>query len=289
MKWSRAFDAIGTHWVIDITDIEEKDAENLFVLIQTRIAEFDKNYSRFRTDSLVAQMARTAGTYSLPHDAKPLLDTYKTLYTATGGAFTPLIGKVLVDAGYDAEYSLKPKELTTPPAWDDVLEYSYPTLTIKKPVLLDFGACGKGYLVDIVSEIITAHTARDFCVDAGGDMYYRTATNTPLRAGLEHPDNKEQVIGVAEIKNESICGSAGNRRRWANFHHTINPHTLTSPDEISSVWVVAKNALIADALTTALVFATAEKLLETYQFEYVMMYSDHSIKYSKHFPAEFYT
>lgn len=290
MLVSKQFQAIGTSWSIDIySPISEQNTTRLFKKIDERIAEFDKNYSRFRPDSLVSEMAQKAGIYTLPTDAQPLLDTYKTLYFATGGAFTPLIGKVLVDAGYDAQYSLQKQQLTTPESWDDILDYIYPTLTLKKPALLDFGAGGKGYLVDIVSQIITEAGIDSFCVDASGDMYYQTPTDTRLDVGLEHPDNKDQVIGVAHIHNQSICGSAGNRRRWNSFHHTINPHTLTSPEHISAIWVIAKNTLLADALTTCLYFTEPQKLLETYAFEYVIMYNDHSIKHSEHFPAEFFT
>jgi thiamine biosynthesis lipoprotein len=234
-------------------------------------------------------MAQKAGLYTLPTDAEPLLDTYKILYTATGGAFTPLIGKVLVEAGYDAQYSLQRQQLTTPEPWESVLNYNYPTLTLKKPALLDFGAGGKGYLVDIVSTLIKEDGVASFCVDASGDMYYHTISADKLDVGLEHPDNTDQVIGVAHIHNQSMCGTAGNRRRWDTFHHTINPHTLTSPEHISAIWVIAQNTLIADALTTCLYFTSPQKLLETYQFEYVIMYSDHSIKHSPNFPGEFFT
>lgn len=289
MSWSRAFDAIGTHWVIDITDIDEDKAEQLFVKVRARIELFEQTYSRFRSNSLISEMARKAGNYTLPADAQPLLDTYKTLYTATGGAFTPLIGKVLVDAGYDAKYSLKPKELSKPPTWEEALEYHFPILTVKQPVQLDFGACGKGYIVDLVSTMIKQEITSSFCVDAGGDMYYSNPAGTALRVGLEHPEDTTKVIGVANILNQSICGSAGNRRRWANFHHTINPHTLESPKNIIAIWVVADTALIADALTTCLFFTPAQKLLETYRFEYVMMYSDHSVEHSPNFPAELYS
>ena len=52
-------------------------------------------------------MARAAGQYHLPDDAKPMFDLYYKLYAATDGKCTPLIGQVLVDAGYDANYSLQ--------------------------------------------------------------------------------------------------------------------------------------------------------------------------------------
>ena len=78
---------------------------------------------------------------------------------------------------------------------------------------MDFGAAGKGYLIDLVAKVLQKHKLDYFCVDAGGDMFYHNIGNEKLRVGLEHPDNPKQVIGVANIYNQSICASAGNRRR----------------------------------------------------------------------------
>ncbi|MFA4872338.1 MAG: FAD:protein FMN transferase [Patescibacteria group bacterium] len=105
-----SFEAIGTHWQIDVYDKRAQKIERaaLFKEIRERIEEFDRTYSRFRDDTLVSAMARAAGTYTLPFDAQPLMDLYLSLYQATGGAFTPLIGDTLAEAGYDAQYSLPP-------------------------------------------------------------------------------------------------------------------------------------------------------------------------------------
>jgi len=285
-----AFDAIGTAWTVDIyTPVSAQTAAKIEAAVHARIAEYDANYSRFRDDSLVAAMAHTAGTYRLPEDAQPLLDIYHELYMLTDGAMTPLIGQTLSDAGYDAQYSLQSKRLTAPPSWDAALDYVYPQLRIKQPVLLDVGAAGKGYLVDIVTELLAQHGVTSCCVDAGGDIMYRDAAARPMRVGLEHPDNDGQVIGVATIVNQSICGSAGNRRAWGEYHHIINPHLLASPRHIQALWVIADSALVADALTTALFFVPAKMLNTDYTFEYAIVHSDYSLERSAGFPGEFFT
>lgn len=282
------FEAIGTRWVIDIIDrISKKEADALMTAVHDRIASFDAIYSRFRDDSLVTKMAEKAGTYTLPMDAQPLLLLYKKLYDLTHGAFTPFIGKTLEEAGYDAAYSLQSKTLHKPPAWDDVLSYDAESIHIKKPVVFDIGAAGKGYLVDLVGGIIASHGIQSYCVDAGGDILYKTDASKRLRVGLEHPENVKQVIGVASIHNQSICGSAGNRRKWGKFHHIINPHTLKSPTHIIATWVIADNALLADALATCLYFVEPDKL-KAFSFHYAIMYPDHSLKLSPDFPAEIY-
>jgi thiamine biosynthesis lipoprotein len=222
------FEAIGTHWQIDIDqDISALQYEQLNTAIQTRIAEFDKNYSRFRDDSLVTKMSQQSGTFVVPEDMKVMMDLYTNLYEVTDRLVTPLMGQVLSDAGYDAQYSLQQKNtLQKPPALPEVLTYNHPQFTITQPVLFDFGALGKGYLIDIIADILEQHGIQEYCVDAGGDIIQRGTT--ALQVGLEDPSDTTKVIGVVELHNKSLCGSAGNRRNWANMHHIINPETLES-------------------------------------------------------------
>jgi thiamine biosynthesis lipoprotein len=296
-----AFEAIGTSWQIDVH--EELSAERqaaLLAEVMARIEAFDRTYSRFRGDSTVAEMSKRAGTFELPEDAGPMLDVYRRLYDATNGAFTPLIGQVMSDAGYDATYSLVAKPLSMPPAWDDVLKISSPLLpqggvggghrvqvSTSRPVLLDFGAAGKGYLVDLVADIVASHGFASFCVDAGGDMVCRGPE--PTRVGLENPTATDEAIGVATIANASICGSAGNRRAWGEFHHTIDPRTLSSPRHVLATWAIASTALVADALTTCLYLVPAADLKTVYTFDYVVLFADGTVEQSPNAPVELFT
>ena len=110
----------------------------------------------------------------------------------------------------------------------------------------------------------------------------------PLRIGLEAPDDADKAIGVATIKNQSICGSAGNRRVWEQYHHILNPHTLTSPTHIKAVWTVADSALIADAMSTCLFFVDPEKLTPSFAFDYVILYEDNTVRASDTFPGKLF-
>lgn len=282
----REFEAIGTHWIIDLELPAKIHAEQLFTTVDQRIAQFDKDYSRFRSDSLVLRMAEQAGKYRLPADAQPIFDLYQKLYTVSAGALTPLIGQVLVDAGYDAAYSLEPKQLQRPPTWEEVLIYNYPHLTLHKPALLDVGAAGKGYLVDIVAEILREAGCKQFVIDAGGDIAVDVLASTPQRIGLEHPDDPSKAIGVVTVTKGSLCGSAGNRRSWEGFTHTIDPFTLASPRHLKATWVRAESTLLADGLATALSFVEPYVLQQHFSFEYVVMQANDSVIYSPGFGLE---
>ena len=285
------FEATGTHWRIDIdASISTGSFEAIQTRVRTRVELFEATYSRFRPDSLISHIAQSSGSFVFPKDAAALLELYLQLYRLTEGAFTPLIGQVLVDAGYDASYSLIPKTLTPPPRWEEAMSYdeTSSTLTTSKPIQLDFGGAGKGYIVDLVGLELEALGIHSYTVDAGGDIRHRTSHHEPIRVGLEHPQDPTLAIGVATLGNGSICGSSGNRRRWDRFHHTINPHTLSSPQDILAIWTTADITLLADALTTCLFFVKPEILRAEFNFEYLIVYADLSIQKSPQFPAEMF-
>jgi thiamine biosynthesis lipoprotein len=286
---SLTFEAIGTAWSIDFyTEISEKKLALLQKEIFARIETFDKTYSRFRPDSIISKMANEKGTYVLPKDAAPLLNLYKKLYSITNGAVTPLIGNVLSEAGYDANYSLQAHTLHKPKEWDEVLSFDPPTLTIKEPTILDFGAAGKGYLVDIIGALLEEHGIDSYCVDASGDMLFKHHENKKLKVGLEHPEDPTQAIGIVDLSDGSICGSAGNRRKWGDFNHIMNPHTLKASKEIRAAWAIAPTALLADALTTCLFFVPAQTMQKHFAFEYVIIKEDYTFEISKNFQGELF-
>ena len=324
MKSKINFQATGTTWQIDY---EGQQAEDLAQAIKDRLADYEHTYSRFRPDSLLSRMAQSAITdtsdgtlkeYIFPEDSKYLFALYRDMYEATGGLVTPLIGQVISDAGYDADYSLKPKnDIQSAKKWDDVMSFEYPTLTLKESVRLDFGAIGKGYAIDIIGQILNGKGITEYTINAGGDILHHGGI--PIRVGLEHPSDAHKVIGIAEIAgNKSICGSAGNRRAWGEFHHIINPDTVISPKHISAVWVVidgdkvngglrqdgieykeneyskrgeySSTTALADALTTGLFFVEPSILSQRLKvgFEYFMVYADNTMKKSSGFPAEIF-
>ena len=280
---SFSFEAIGTRWQIIYANNLASEA-NIEKKVKQRTEEFDKNYSRFRNDSLVSEWAKKAGEYKLPDDAGRLLYFYKKLYDATNGLVTPLIGKTMEQSGYDKDYSLISKKLTAPVAWEEAIEIKPNTIIVKLPVLLDFGAAGKGYLVDIIAHLLYTNDIDQFCIDAGGDMIIR---DLPQKIGLEDPYDDTRILGTVEITNGALCASAGNRRKWKGYHHIINPKTLQPVDNVKATWVKAENAVLADGIATSLFFVSPEILSRTFNFEYAMIEGD-DMKISNGFNAELF-
>jgi FAD:protein FMN transferase len=281
-----AFEAIGAPW--RITTPRPLPAR-VVDSIDARIEEFDATYSRFRPDSLVSRIAVDTGTWQFPADAAPLFSLYRALYSATEGAMSPMVGGRLENLGYDRDYTLRPHDETvTVPVWDDIMHWDGTRLTTTAPVLVDVGAAGKGYLVDLVATVLTDAGVDDYLIDASGDLVHRG--ETPVRVGLEHPFDPTQAIGICELSNAALCASAPGRRAWGEgLHHILDATTGDPTFSVAATWALASSGLVADGLATALFFAAAPALSVSYKFEYVVMFPDSRIEYSRSFPGELFT
>lgn len=271
-----SFEAIGTLWRIDTPG--ELDASARAAVVNV-IDEYDAVYSRFRPDSRVRALT-SGGTVVLPESGAALGEIYRRLYRLTDGAMSPLVGAPLERLGYDADYSFAPAGPPQPaPAWDGSFEWRGTVLRAKEPVTLDVGAAGKGQLVDLVSGVLAGVGYPGHTVDAGGDLVHRGPAG--LRVALEHPYRADLAIGVVNVENRALCASASNRRRWADgLHHVLDAVTGKCVDTVVATWVLADDALTADALATALFHVQPETLLAEFEFDYVRVTSDGRAQYS---------
>ncbi|MCX7996853.1 MAG: FAD:protein FMN transferase [Patescibacteria group bacterium] len=283
------FKAIGTLWQIDASGESSDYWNETLSRVHSLIGDFDQTYSRFRKDSFVQKIARKTGIVAVPEDFITLLLMYLPLYHLTGGAINFLIGRLLEDCGYDADYSFTERELrSVPPLTGTIEVVDSQHIRIATPVLFDFGAIGKGYLIDLVYELLAARGYREFSIDAGGDIRMRTDNDRVLRIGLEHPDRTDTAIGTVRLSNSAIAGSAGNRRSWGRFHHIIDPRTGTSPDLVTATWVIAASAALADALSTALFFTRPAVLRKQFVFEFIVLDKFGTAHYSEKLPGELF-
>lgn len=283
------FVAIGTSWRID-TQHPLPDR------VKTEIAElcedFDRTWSRFRSDSLVAEIARAkdGGRFEVPARDLPMLDLYDRLHAATGGTVDPLVGRDLELLGYDAGYSLTPDRAglasRVPDSWSRDVRRDGDALITDRPVVVDVGAAGKGRLVDLIAGTLLADGIDAFVVDGSGDL--RHAGPEPVVVGLEHPTRPDRVIGTVPLKDAALCASAVTRRAWGEgLHHVLDGRTGRPVTDVVATWTMAADAATADGLATAL-FVAEPADLEAFAFSWVRMLADGRVQWSDDLPGELF-
>ncbi|MFF2297341.1 FAD:protein FMN transferase [Arthrobacter sp. NPDC058127] len=280
------FDGIGTTWEISTPEELPEDVRSGLLDV---VEDYDRSYSRFRDDSMLAALAREPGTVTLPAGAGELEQLFRKLYRLSNGAMTPLIGGSLERLGYGADYALRPVGHPVPaPRWEDVLVWSGTEISASAPIVLDIGAAGKGQLVDIVAAVLRGAGITEFLVDASGDMLHCGAE--PLGVGLEHPYDPTQAIGVVELHDGALCASAANRRAWGDgLHHVLDGATGRPVETVVATWTMAATAMEADALATALFMVDPKVLEGEFEFSWLKVFSDGHAAYSAGFEGTLFS
>ena len=284
------FSAIGTDWTIS----SDRTLPNELRSHVLALAEdFDRVWSRFRGDALVWRIAHSdaGGRFDFPTRDIPLLELYDRLVVATNGALDPLVGRDLELLGYDADYSLSPdwsaiSVRIREDSWSKDVHREGNSLFTEKPLVIDVGAAGKGYLIDLIGQLLVESGTERFTVDGSGDLKHRDSES--LRVGLEHPTAPGRVIGVANLGNAALCASATSRRSWGQgLHHILDGRTGKPVQRVVATWAIAADAATADGLATALFLSEAEDL-EAFSFKWVRMLADGRIQWSNGFDGELF-
>lgn len=284
-----SFSSMGTTWEVTLFGCDDATVQTTGAAIEDAARSFDQLYSRFKDTSLVSTIAESPGLYTVPADLVHMLRLYQDFYLASNQRFTPCVGRLLESVGYDQSY-----RGTALPTLADVPDFSSTIrildttrIQVEHPVLLDVGAIGKGYFIDLAARILEKHHIDAYLINGGGDIRYRHTE--ALTVGLEHPALNSEIMGTIALTRGALCGSAGNRRTWGKYHHIINPVLKESPTDIVGSWAVAPTAAIADAVATFLFLAPPEKLPSEYQVPWLLMRSDGSAEYGNEFLVNFFS
>jgi len=114
---------------------------------------------------------------------------------------------------------------------------------------LDPSGFVKGWAAEAAAGILDAAGARNYCLNAGGDVITRgePEPGRPWRVGIRHPELPDKLATVLETRDLAVATS-GAYERGA---HIIDPHTGREPDGLLSFTVVGPKLSVADAYATA--------------------------------------
>jgi thiamine biosynthesis lipoprotein len=122
---------------------------------------------------------------------------------------------------------------------------------------ISLGGIAKGYAVDRAVRILRESGIKGGIVSAGGDLlaFGRKGNGEVWRVGVRNPRDHSKNICVLPVSNLSVATSGDYERyRMADgkrVHHIIDPRTGYPSAGCMSVTVVARSAMTADALATA--------------------------------------
>ena len=235
----------------------------------TVLAELERELSTYQPQSDVARFNRAnlndwvAVGATTAHITKTALQ----VSALSRSAFDPTVGPLVALWGFGPDG--RGKQLPSPSHVSDVLA-TVGTSNIEQDgemlrkrhlgVGIDLNGIAKGYAVDALAQLLERYGINDYLVDIGGELRARgTRDGTqPWRVGILDPLTAEASAMLAlDLRDQAIATSGNyfnyfvaNGRRYS---HNIDPRTGTPiRHRTVSVTVIAKDAMEADAWSTAL-------------------------------------
>ncbi|HVB63579.1 MAG TPA: FAD:protein FMN transferase [Nitrolancea sp.] len=251
------FAALGT--TIEVITTDPARLADVVRHVQGCIADIDRTFSRFRSDSELIRLERSSGR---PQRASglflELLDLSYRAFESTDGWFDLTIRDALEASGYDRSIEWLevegpgPARLARPAGQWHLINYDRDRglIELRDGVRLDFGGIGKGFAVDYALRTLPSGSS-GVLVNAGGDL----AVRGPAPEGgwicevaaTENSATEETIL----LREGAIATSGLGRRQWLRdgrpLHHLIDPRT-GEPGE--SPWrivtVVARSCVAAE-------------------------------------------
>lgn len=257
---------------------------------------FDRNYSRFRSDSLIGQLNQTNSLSEPPKELLQLLDIGVQWFQKSHGRLNFLTGHLQEAHGYNAAIDFEEKSLSTIVIPDPTTDLSYNnTHATLRRGMVDLGSFGKGYAIDQIFNLLYQYTQCSFCVvNGGGDLYLHNPMQYSYPLYLSHPWEPETFTHVLEHYHGGIANSNATLRQWQTkntkrkYSHLLDLTDLTrNPDTLAAATVCAGTALDADAYATMLTLVPAESNTgRLIPYPYLRIFTDGSSRHTSDFPAK---
>jgi len=262
--------------------------------------QVDQLMSYHRDDSELARINAQAYVRPVKIHAQTLAVLQKALEISarSQGAFDVTVGPRLDLEKRAAEANTPPsaqaiQEALAKVGWDKLLlDPNESTIRFTVPGMrIDLGGIAKGFAIDQSIRALQAHGALGAMVDIGGDI--RCFGQAPpgkqhWAIGLQDPQvaaddtDAQRIVLILKLTDLAITTS-GHYRRFTvidgkKTSHIIDPHTGQGSDKLSSVTIMAPDAITADALATAVSVLGQEEGLalieQTPQVEAIVMGND---------------
>ena len=264
---SASFRALGTTALVAVA--EPRTLGRARSVLEEELASVDAACSRFRSDSELALLNRSAG--SAVRVSRRLFEAVRIALDAsalTDGLVDPTVGATLRLAGYDrtfAEIRLRDGRFVrssfAPVAgWASVaLDPRRRTVRVPRGVELDLGATAKAQAADAAAQAAAEATGSAVLVSLGGDVAVAgdpPENGWPVRIADDHAAPLDGPGPVVSIAAGGLASSGTRVRRWATaggeLHHIIDPRTARpAVTPWRTVSVAAGSCMEANAASTA--------------------------------------
>lgn len=268
-------EVMGTVANLTVWAEDERRAAAASEAVFDELRRVDRLMSSWVKTSDVSRINAAAGRRAIEVSPEVLKVIVKaqTVAKNTGGAFDITVGafKGLWKFGEDRDGSIpSPAQVRARVERvgyrDVIVNRKKRTVKLRhRGMRISLGGIAKGYAVDRAVAILRARGIVDFILQVGGDLYASGRRgDRKWRVGIRDPrGDRRDTFAVAEVQNRTFSTSGDYERGFIKngirYHHILDPETGNPARKSRSVTVLAKDALTADAWSTALFVLGAER------------------------------
>lgn len=221
------------------------------------VKRLDTLFSTYMTGNPMWRLNNTdADEVIVDNEMFGMLKRCDEIWKMTGGAFDPAIGNLIEIIGFEKGSPKLPTKSQIDEAlkkigWKNI-QLKEGNIVIKpKSVKISFNAVVPGYAADKVANILSNFGIKEYLINVGGEVFARGEN---WKIGIQHPRKQNELLGAIKINGMGVSTSGDYEQYFKKdgkrYSHLINPLTGYPADECEAVTIIAKEALLADALST---------------------------------------
>ncbi len=292
---------------VDLTlyEVDKKASEQIAGEVFVEMERLEDILSRTVASSDVARINQAAGEQWVEVSPELFFVLKKALEFAelTEGAFDPTVGPLVDLWGFGTDHPRLPsgEELQSVLSLVDyrLVEMDEDRSMVYLPLegmKLDLGGIAKGFIVDRGLDVLRDFNLQASFINAGGDisMHGEKPSGEKWTVAVQDPklamqDSQDSYAAVIHLEGEGSVVTSGDYQRYfeengQKYHHILDPADGKPARYVTSVTIVAHDAMTADAFSTAIFVLGREKgmaLLESLSgIDGMIMDKDDSMYYS---------
>lgn len=274
VKVTRSGWALGTQTTLTVFSKDSSQAEQAMDAAFRELNRVEDVMSLYRPNSEICRLNRDGFLNNPDPDLVEILKVAQQLGKDTDGAFDVTIQPLweLHYAHAEAGTSVSETEIKAALAKVDWRQVSISSGRIELKgdgSAITLNGIAQGFAADAVARTLAQFDIQHALIDTGEiGAIGSHAEKDAWSIGIKHPRKENDFLGLAALNGRCLATSGDYETRFSDDysqHHLLDTRTGLSPVELSSVSVVAKTALQADALSTAvflLGLKDGQKLIE---------------------------
>ncbi|GAB6068285.1 FAD:protein FMN transferase [Methylothermus subterraneus] len=244
-------------------------AERALAAILAEVERLERRYSRYRSDSLLAEINRVAaggGSIEVDLETQSLLDYAQACYEQSEGLFDITSGILRRAWCFDSGQAPSEKQIQSllPKIGWDKVRWRPPRLSFSIPGMeLDLGGIVKEYAVDRAAALAINCGVRSGMVNLGGDVKILgpRPDGRPWRVGIRHP-RRAGLLTALQVREGAIASSGDYARcmivNGQRFGHILNPKTGWPVQHLAAVTVLGELCTVAGSAATIAILKEAQ-------------------------------